>query len=145
MLYYCHDEISMFLLQSSNQISNQDIQNICIQNISIVNGFMRYRPCNVVTRDKSTYNQFALRLISDSINISNVIPCSLWPVIARERLMGTCKIWYPFRTLLLLHTGNFIVVVNSSGRNSITLSLTDFKITITHSISVMCAAKTLCP
>jgi hypothetical protein len=35
MLYYCHDEISMFLLQSSNQISNQDIQNICIHHTYI--------------------------------------------------------------------------------------------------------------
>jgi len=71
---------------------------------------MRKSPFKDVTRDNNTYNQFGVMLVSHKINISNIIPCSLCPVIARERLMGNCSILYP----VIAMSGNFIFAGNLS-------------------------------
>lgn len=68
----------------------------------------------------------------DNINIFNVIPCHLRPMIASERLIDACKIWYPSKTFLLLHTGNCIVRLNNSGRISTILSSTEDSLTMTQ-------------
>ena len=67
-------------------------------NMSFVKGVRRNNPCNEVTLDNTTYNQFGTNDISDKIKTSLVIPCNLCPVVASDKFTAN---WHILKPLIL--------------------------------------------